>query len=372
MSRMRLFIVPLACVFLSGFLGGAHAQSDWEKDWERTVEAARKEGQVNVYVFRYWRSVEAFAKDFPEIRLSSVTGSGSDLTLRLLAEKRAQKHIADVFMSGASSYNVLYKAQVLDPLKPLLALPEVVDESKWYGGKKLYLDPKGEYNLAYGASPGTQMYYNSTLVKPSDFRSMWDLLNPKYKGKIVSLDPTLTTIAAGLQFLYYHPDLGPKFMRRLFGEMDVTFSRDPRQMIDWLAQGKFALCFGCRGGLTAKRQGLPVESFDGPIRLKEAGYLTVGGNTISFVNHSPHPNAAKVFVNWFLSRKGQMAHQKLGDPDDAPNSLRMDIPKDDVPVANRLHPGVRYLDVTRSEFSDVDPIFKLTKEIMKELGSAGR
>ena len=136
-------------------------------------------------------------------------------------------------------------------------------------------------------------------------------------------------------------------------------------MIDWLANGKFAICFACRGGLTAKRQGLPVESFDVTISLKEAGYLSVGGNTISLVNKAPHPNTAKVFINWFLSREGQIAHQKLGDPDNPPNSLRVDIPKDDVPSYKRLVSGKPYLDVTRREFSNIIPVFKLTREIMK-------
>jgi ABC-type Fe3+ transport system substrate-binding protein len=82
------------------------------------------------------------------------------------------------------------------------------------------------------------------------------------------------------------------------------------------------------------------------------------------LNQAPHPNAAKVFINWFLSRKGQIALQKLGDPDDPPNSRRIDIPKDDVPPTNRLAPEGKYFDVVKPEYSDTKPIFELAKEIM--------
>jgi ABC-type Fe3+ transport system substrate-binding protein len=61
---------------------------------------------------------------------------------------------------------------------------------------------------------------------------------------------------------------------------------------------------------------------------KEGGSSSAGG-TLGIPSRAPNPNAAKVFINWFLSREGQIALQKLGRPD-AHNSRRIDIPKDDV------------------------------------------
>jgi ABC-type Fe3+ transport system substrate-binding protein len=98
---------------------------------------------------------------------------------------------------------------------------------------------------------------------------------------------------------------------------------------------------------------------------KEGASFSTGGGSLSLLNQAPHPNAAKVFINWFLSRKGQMALQKLGDPDDPPNSRRIDIPKDDVPMDSRLQEGGKYFDVVRPEFADMKPIFDLAKEIMQ-------
>lgn len=188
--------------------------------------------------------------------------------------------------------------------------------------------------------------------------------NPKLKGKIVALDPSNTGLGATMQFFYYHPELGPDFIRKLFGEMDVVYSREYRQMVDWVASGKFAICIGCKETDRARAQGLPIEHFDTSL-WKEGASFSAGGGTLSLVNQAPHPNAAKVFINWFLSRKGQIALQKFGNPDDPPNSRRTDIPKDGIPPENQLIEGRRYLDVTRPEWQDMTPIFNLAKEVMQ-------
>src|SRR5512135_450314 len=308
----------LGCL-LAGLLGsvvyasnGNAAQANWQKDWEQTLAAARKEGQVTVYIYRYEGLLQEFKREIPGINVVSVTGRGSQLTNRLMAERRAGKYIADVYSGGTNSlYNTLYKGKVLDPLKPVLILPEVVDPSKWFGGEQRYADPEGKYIFAFIASPSNaQLSYNTKLVDPKEFKSYEDLLNPKWKGKIVSLDPRDTGLGATMQFYYYSPEIGAEFMKKLFGGMEITYSKNFRQMTDWLAQGKFAICIGCKDSMRAKHQGLPVDDFD-TNRWKEGSSFSAGGGSVSLMNQAPHPNAAKVFLNWFLSRKGQMALQKL-------------------------------------------------------------
>jgi iron(III) transport system substrate-binding protein len=345
--------------------GSSAAEPDWQKEWERTLTAAKKEGQVNIYIYRYERLLQDFKKDYPGINVVSVTGRGTELTARLMAERRAGKYIADVYSGGTNgNYNTLYKSKVLDPVKPALILPEVVDLSKWYGKEHRYADSEGQYIFAYLANPsGAQLAFNSNLVNPKEFKSYWDATNPKWKGKIVSLDPRDTGLGATMQFFYYNPEIGPEFMKKFFGGMDIQYAKNFRQMTDWLAQGRYAICMGCKDSLRAKGQGLPVDDFD-TNKWKEGSSFSSGGGSLSMPNQAPHPNAAKVFINWFLSRKGQIALQKLGDPDDPPNSRRIDIPKDDVPMEARLQPGVKYFDVVKPEYGDMKSIFDLAKEIM--------
>jgi ABC-type Fe3+ transport system substrate-binding protein len=112
-------------------------------------------------------------------------------------------------------------------------------------------------------------------------------------------------------------------LKKLFGEMEVTFSRDMRQMIDWLGQGRFAFALFPAWTDTEKagRIGLPVAMVN-PKRMKEGFPVVSGRRAIMVLNPAPHPNAAKVFVNWLLSRAGQAAVERvLTYP-----SLRVDTP----------------------------------------------
>jgi len=357
-------------LFFLGALTYGPAHADWKAEWEQVLQAARKEGRVNLYVGRYGTEplLNEFRKEYPEIKVVTVNGTGNQLATRILTEVRAGNVVADIYSGGANTnFNLLYKGKALDPIKSALLLPEVVDESKWHEGEHRYADPEERYIFIYIANPGgTSIYYHTGLLNPKEFKSYWDLTHPRWKGRIVSQDPGSTGLGASVIFFYYNPELGPEFVRRLFGTMDMTYSRDRRQITDWLAQGRFALCIGCRDALRAKGQGLPVDELDAG-EWKEGVSLTTGGGSMSLVRGAAHPNAAKVFINWFLSRKGQFALQRHKDlyGELPPNSRRIDISKDDLPPESRLVKGRKYLDVSRAEWQDMAPIFNMIKEVTK-------
>ena len=363
---MRGWFALLIVLFAS-----TEVQADWKAEWEKTVAAAKKEGRLNFYVGRYGTEplLNEFRKEYPEIKIVSVNGTGNQLGSRILAEVRAGNVLADLYSGGANTnFNLLYKGKVLDSIKATLILPEILDESLWMDGAHSYGDPERKHIFVYIANPGgTSVYYHTGQVSPKEFKSYWDLLQPKWKGKIASQDPTSTGLGASIIFLYYNPELGPEYLKRLFGTMDITYSRDRRQLTDWLAQGKFALCLGCRDTERAKTQGLPVDEFDAS-DWKEGVGITTGGGSMSLIKGAPHPNATKVFTNWFLSRRGQVALQKHRDlfGEDAPNSRRIDIPKDDLPAESKLVKGRKYIDVSRPEWQDMTPIHKLIKEVIKQ------
>ena len=75
--------------------------------------------------------------------------------------------------------------------------------------------------------------------RPDEIKSWWDLINPKWKGKIIGYDPSIAGVARNvLWYLYMNKFLGPEFMSKLYGDMQLTLSRDHRQLVDWLADGK--------------------------------------------------------------------------------------------------------------------------------------
>jgi iron(III) transport system substrate-binding protein len=364
MSRQRRGLLCAGLILLAASIAGAADSPDWDK----IVAAAKKEGRVNLYVGRYGTEplLNEFRRDYPDIQVASVNGQGSQLGARIMTEARAGKVIADVFSGGATTnYNILYKGKALDSIKAALVLPEVLDVSKWYGGAHFYTDPEGTSVFVYIANPSSSgLYYNTTLVNPKEFKSYWDVVNPRWKGKIVSQDPAGNGIGPPLVFFYKNPEIGPEFIRRLFGSMDMTFGRDRRQISDWLASGKFSICLGCREAIKAKEQGLPVDEF-GSEDWKEGIYITSGGGSLSLIKGAPHPNAARVFINWFLARKGQTALQKYPDlyGEAAPNSRRIDIPKDGLPPESRIVKGRKYLDISDIELQDAAPVLKFIKEV---------
>lgn len=160
-----------------------------------------------------------------------------------------------------------------------------------------------------------------------------------------------------IRSLYYNPELGPQYLGRLLGEMDVTFSRDYRQATDWLAQKRFALFLFMQSDdtLNANQQGLPVQVLDTTGWKEGVGLDPVGG-AYALMDKPAHPNAAKVLLNWLLSREGQLAVQR--DPESAgrTDSLRVDIPKSDVHPMMRRRDGIKYLVMWNPDWMDMEPV----------------
>jgi iron(III) transport system substrate-binding protein len=347
-------------------IGMDEAKPEWQAAWEKTLEAANREGQIFIYgtdtveiLFR------EFQKKYPQIKVTTMSLGAPAALQRILAERRAGKYVTDLFITGAHSLYQLYQAKALDPIAPFFILPEVLDQSRWWRGKHYYSDPEGKYIFAFEGITRGIISFNTGLVGPHEIKSYWDLLSPTWKGKIVVLDPTSGgRVAESLRFIYYNPELGPEYLRRLLGEMDVTVSRDTRQMMDWLAQGKFAIAMLVAAAVLradqAKAQSLPVDWF-GPKHFKEGDLLSVGPGNVVVLNRAPHPNATKVAINWLLSRDGQLGYQTIHDP--GHDSLRVDISKDDVPLSVRRVEGGKYLFAERPEWMDMTPINNLINEV---------
>lgn len=368
----ELFAGLAICLAFAASAGGAELRPAWQAEWDRTVKAAEAEGQLTVYVSGYSAVIEAgvFQKAFPKIRVTIVPGTGTQLAPRIVAERRGEKFLADVYNGGGTSlYQVLYLGKMLEPLRPALVLPEVTDTSKWWEGKHKYVDREATYMFVYegNVSSGGSPAYNTQLINPKDYRSYWDFLNPKLKGKIGSADiRKIRGVGPSVQYLYYHPDIGVEFIRRFYQEMDVHMSGDFRQAMDWLAAGKIAVLLPMQssGTAKAKAQGLPVDEFD-TNHFKEGVNISSAFGQLALMNRAPHPNAAKVFVNWLLSREGQTTFQRImSTPGDAKNSRRVDVPKDHIPASERRRDGMKYFDIDDPETKDINPAIKLIDEIL--------
>ena len=95
---------------------------------------------------RLWRADRfgGVSKSLPKNQSYQRHRLGTQLAPRIVAERRGEKYLADVYSGGGTSlYQNLYLGKMLDPIKPALILPEVIDPTKWWEGKHKYVDREG-------------------------------------------------------------------------------------------------------------------------------------------------------------------------------------------------------------------------------------
>ena len=364
---IRNLLVAISPFVFASFASAAESPK-WQSEWQKTIEGAKKEGQLSLYggqEITHPDIIASFNKEFPFIKITSASGRAADMMTRIVAERRADKYLADLTASGPNGPRMLYLNKFLDPIAPTFILPEVTDTSKWYGGKHWYADPENKYIFMFeGTIVTTGLSVNTKLVSADEIKSYWDLLHPKWKGKLLGQDPRGAALLTPVLILFHRAGLGADFVRRLYTETDITLFRDRRQGTNWLATGKLPVCHLCREIDKAAQQGLPVEDIP-PEKLKEGGTIGGGGSSVlALINRAPHPNAAKVFINWYLSRQGQTVWQNVMNKKEveASDSMRIDISKDDV-----LADGKRVADREYQVigFLDPEPVQKLLQEILR-------
>ena len=117
-------------------------------------------------------------------------------------------------------------------------------------------------------------------------------------------------------------------------------------------------------------QGLPVAEIS-PYHFKEAPGIGSNNGAIVLMNNQPHPNAAKVFINWYLSREGQIAFRMANNTqeDETTTSMREDLPANVVPEAARRRKDVDYIEISRHDWMEWKPVGDLINAARQRSGS---
>ena len=312
----------------------------FQVEWDELIKAAQEEGEVVLVLGgsagRNFRPVAEFWQDKFGVKVIVSTGSGSEQANRILAERSTGVYLVDVLWVGGTSANTrMVPANALVPIADLFIHPDVTDLSLWYQGKHWYGDEPQQFVFTFAADASPQnmaMRYNTDLVTQEDLdglNSVFDYLDPKWKSKIVSISP-LTGGAGGTYFeAYVHPDIGTSWIDGFLSpDLDVTFTEDFRFIVDGVARGKFAM--GVAIG-SAGRDLDALRDAGGPVArlakdFKEGGVVSGTGSSDNMMvpTNQPHPNATKLFVNWFLSQEGQTMMHTLAEQESDP-TLRLDV-----------------------------------------------
>jgi iron(III) transport system substrate-binding protein len=179
----------------------AQSPQDWESQWDLLVSAAREEGKVVILAppdpQLRTELPAAFRARFG-VTVEYLGGRSSESSARLRTERQAGVYTVDAVLSGIQTMaTIFYRENMLAPLKAEFILPEVVDGSKWKRGEPWFVDPEKMYVLRLFDTLGTVFYINTNEVDYSDLRSSHDLLDPKWKGKIIAHDPTVPGTGSG-------------------------------------------------------------------------------------------------------------------------------------------------------------------------------
>jgi len=285
-------------------------------DWEKVVEAAKKEGKVVVSIptsAALRKEFEAgFKGKFPGIEMELNVGRGSANINKIVEEYKAGARTADLHIGGTTSIITgLLANELLEPVMPSMLLGEVRDEKNWWGGH-LWTDNAKKYIYTFTAYMTETIWYNSDLVKPEEISSWDSLLEPQWKGKIAILDPR-TPGSGESTWAFLWRIKGEPFLAKLVGQ-EMLVGRNQRQLAEAVARGKSAISIGLSyyTYLPFIKAGLPVKPISA---IKEGYYAASGSGTVVLLRNPPHPNGAKVFLNWLLSRDGQSRFTKaMGQP----------------------------------------------------------
>jgi iron(III) transport system substrate-binding protein len=287
-------------------------------------------------------------------------GSGGDKVARILRERQAGVYGWDLYISGPTSALAAFKpVGALEAFRPTLILPEVKNDKEWIGGLDGgWADTEKKFFYAFGGTlAGDNIYINRDLLPAVEIKSARDLLQAKWNGKIVMQDPRVE--GKGLtDMLVMSLAYGEELPEKLLREQKLALTRDRRQLVEWLVRGRYPVAIGLNEYVLVQFQkkgvGKNIIAVEDP---KTMAYWASGSSGIGIFNRAPHPNAAKVYINWLLSRDGQLEWVKT-----LTNSRRVDVPPAEPHTA--MKPGQSYYNV---QAEDMMPQRRRIQELAKDL-----
>jgi iron(III) transport system substrate-binding protein len=258
----------------------------------KIVEAAKKEGQLVAYVSMLTENATAllaeFKKKYPFIDTSLYRANTQKLLPKIQLEARTQQHQADVISATFTIWNELTRGK-------LIMKYDSPERSKFPADLK---DAEGYWNILHLGVQG--MAYNTKMVTPDSAPKRYeDLLHPRWRPKQIAMDYRDSSWMAVMLEIMGEAE-GIAFMKKLAAK-DLYMRENKNLLTQLLAAGEFPVLANTYLETFAKIQkaGAPIEWVAGRNPIPASTHL------LGIYAHARHPNAAKLFVDFLLSREGQ-------------------------------------------------------------------
>ena len=302
---MKIFNLSLVAFLLCRVSVGAQSTSSKNSDWDKIVEAAKKEGKVVASIPpspELRKGMEIAFTRRSGIGVEFVPARGGAIIQRMVSEAKTGVPYFDLHIGGTESVVTgLLPENILEPVEPFLILPDVKDPKQWWGGH-IYVDNAKRFIYNFVAYQTVSLWANPNEYRPAEFKSFDDLLNAKLQGRIGISDPR-TPGSGSSMWSYMHYIKGEEYLKRLVAQK-LFITRDLRLLAENLAKGKIAVTLGIGYSefYPFIKANLPVVPLAVP---KEGLYVSGGYGHLTVFKNQPHPNATKVFINWLLGHDGQ-------------------------------------------------------------------
>ncbi len=302
----------------------APAMAAWEKEWEQTVEAAKKEGKLGLFTLAgsgYRTAYANFEREFGITVEHQAENSSSIWVPKMQKERAAGIYSFDSLVVPPNSALIrLGPEGTWDPIRPLIFRPDILDDNAWVDSfDERFMDTNKELAFGHSFEVNHNVAIDKTKVDPNEIKTIHDLLDPKWKGKMV-----ITDVRSGSTWLSASstrrllPD-ADEVLTKLFVDQKPVFIRDDRTKAEALVRHKYPIVMGIT---QASLKDFRTEGLADHIQFLDIPEMDFAVSYCAMLyNKAPHPNAAKLFTNWFLTQAGQAAWCK-----EVPiNSARTDV-----------------------------------------------
>ncbi len=315
MKKIGIILNAILVVVLTSYPG--RAESPW-------IEKSKKEGKVLLYstmqIPQMRVLMKSFEKKYPFLKVTQYRSNSDKLVQKILTETNAGRHLADVYQIRGTRMLRLQGKGALSHYES----PERKDI------RDIYKDKDGYWTGIYANMEF--IGYNKNLVSYQEVpKSHKDLLDPKWKGNIGMDSSDVEWFIT--QFHILGEAKGREFMHQ-FAQQNIQFRRGHTLLTQLLTAGEFQIIMTLRGNTAYNyiKNGAPIGwvAFD-PVIPNPA-------NAVALPQKPPHPNAARLFIDYTLSREGQEVMRSLGR-----NPTRVDV--------HSLLPGIKELKLGKIDWS---------------------